>query len=242
MKFNVSNIPVVRSTKNWWQQNNIYYKIAAVCCVCIAVAGGSYVLYRWYRGSREANAHKSLNDCLVIYKDALDQQTQARSDQQKNQNKNLWEEAEIAMRLGYEQNKDSRLAPFFLALQADALLALGHKAQALEVLSRALAELSSSSPYYGLYRTKRALMYMDDEATREQGLAELEQLKHDKKNKFKDMTLFYLGSYFWSINDNAQARGAWQQLIDEFGSLKDAAASPWVEQARTMLASIPESN
>ncbi len=227
---------MMRNTVAWWQDISTMYRLAVVAGLLVLGVAGGYGGYRWYKITVETSAQKSFSDCMYVYKEALNRSIQPSTQEQEKQGKNLWEEAEIAFKLAYQQHTHSDLAPFFLAFQSDALMHQGKTPEALELLDTAINKIGKKSPYNALYRIKRALIQIDNEALRSNGLQELEKLKNEKNNKFKDMTLFYLGSYFWSMNDLDQARSIWQQLIDEFGTdTEGPGVSPWVNQAKAVL-------
>jgi len=139
--------------------------------------------------------------------------------------------------IGCEQHKSSALAPYFLVFYADALFKDGQKEEALEKLDRAVQTLPKGSPLLSLYKTKQALIHLDDSWTQEAGLQELKALADDEGNSNRDMALYYLGLYYWTQDKVNDAQMIWQQLVDAFKHEKFG-ASPWAARAKTKLETI----
>src|ERR1700722_16795746 len=76
--------------------------------VLVLMAGGGFYYYN-YRISQQELAQKAFFVCIQEFERA-------------NKNVDLWPEAELAAVTGYRQHSGSSLAPYFLALQAQALV------------------------------------------------------------------------------------------------------------------------
>lgn len=197
--------------------NNLYVRVAGIVCGITLIAGLGVWGYRWHRTGREQKAQEAFSSCVREFERA-------------EQDQNLWGNAELVFRLGYEQNKSSSLAPYFLAFQAEALLHIDKRAEALSCMAKAVAALSTSSPVYNAYATKLALMKMDapEPETQQQGLSELTKLAQNTNNNSRDMALYYLGLYYWTSDDLVKARETWNDLLP---FAEGEFASPWARLA-----------
>ena len=135
-----------------------------------------------------------------------------------------------------DDNSSTDLKPYFLALQADALIKAGNHTQALEVMDAMLAGMSSGDPFMPLFALKRALMSLDaaDQALQDQGLIALQKIASDTSNMHRDAAQFYLGQYYWTRDQLDKAQEVWQELVaqrrDEPGM-----RSPWADLASSKL-------
>lgn len=166
---------------------------------CGLVYGG-YKGYQWMESRREAQAQRAFADVLALAEQA-------------GKTTKQWADVEAACTLGYEQNRSSKLAPFFLIYRADALVAQGKIADAMTVMEDALSKMSSSNPVRALYAVKLALMKLDsaDQAVKAAGMQELEEIA-GQKNAGSDSAAYYVGLHFWLAGDIAKAKDAWKSL------------------------------
>jgi len=183
-----------------------------------------FYAYRWYAVSREKTVQKIFSEQVMEF-------NKARTPEQ-------LEAMVIDCKSGHDQYASSHLAPYFTAYEVDALLKLGKKTEALASLDGLIASLSGSNPLIHVYKTKRALLKfdIDDVATQEAGLKELQQLAEDVKNNDRDLAQFYLGLHYYGADDLANAKKVWQDLIEL--SLDSKNPSPWAEQAKQRLESL----
>ncbi len=140
-----------------------------------------------------------------------------------------WANATLAAKTGYRTYKNSSLAPYFLALEAEAQLQQNNIKEGINLLQDALNQMGSKSPFYYLFKTKLARIKLDveDLAIQTEGFNELKALAEDTANKQRDEALYYLGEYYASHDDAANAHEAWQKLINEFAVIQDSTMSPW---------------
>jgi len=185
--------------------------------------GSSFLLYRAYVVYREQAAQNALAQYIQEYHQIKDGKPAD------------WQRVAALFQLGSEQQSNSYLAPYFLLFQAEALLRENKKQEALTVMDK-LVEQSVNSPLLSLFKTKRALIKLDesDETVQKSGLEELEKLAENKKNKFRDTAQFYLGYYHWVNNSIAQAQTIWQTLVDDQYKEK-LAPSPWLDFVKKKL-------
>lgn len=190
---------------------NAYVRIVLGLLLVGAASWGVYFGYMAYRSYRNQEAQKVLSICLEEYTKALSGANE------------LWPSVEMSCQLGYEQNRSSDLAPYFLAVKAEALLHQGKKSDVQEVLDTMMQSLPTSSPLHYAYATQKALIEMDadDPMVAQKGLDSLKVLADTKSNHNRDLALYYLGLYHWSHDQVEQAQDVWQELT------KDFATSPW---------------
>lgn len=211
------------------KQESSYMKYARALfgiVVGVALLGSAYWGYFSYKTSQEKQAQKILSECIEQFERASYPGSMG----------SLWPSVEMACQLGYEQHSSSSLAPYFLAYEADALLAQKKDNEAIAVMGNMMNLLSSDSPLYDMYATKYALMQLDaaDEKTHVDGLNALQALGSKESNKQKDIALYYLGSYYESVNDIAAAKNTWEQLV-AIESPDAEYASPWIAHVKERL-------
>jgi hypothetical protein len=204
-----------------------YTKIIVLGLGASVVLGGSALLYRWYRSGQERAAYKQFAECAQKY---------ARNAQAANAE---WDEAVACFKSGSQAYGSTNMGAYFLGLEAQALIEQGKKDEALVVMDTMMKNISTSSPLYMLYKTKRALLRLDmeDEMLKASGLEELTNLAYNNSNIYNDVALYYLGYYYWVTGNNGEAKKSWQTLVD---SKQDelAAPSPWAQQASILLPQI----
>ena len=201
----------------------------------IGVAGAcSYFGYRWYVVSREQKAQVQLADHLQEYQRAV-------VSSEKTGSKDELLQLESLFATDYDQHKKSAIAPLFFSFQADAQVKQGKYTQAIDTLQSAINALPEKSPLIVLFKTKRALVQLDnqDDAMQQLGLRELVQLARDKDNHFSDIALFYLGRYYWAHDKIDDAKKAWQELVDT-PAYTQQFPSPWAQEAHEKLKLIAE--
>jgi len=192
---------------------NRYVQIIMIVFLLAVTSGGMYFGYSAYRSYRNKKAQTILSACLEDYLHAVSGATE------------LWSTVEMNCQLGYEQNKSSDLAPYFLAVKIEALLHQGKKTQVQSLLDTMINGFSASSPLYYLYQTQKALIELDldDVDIAQKGLESLKSLAVNTQNKNRDVALYYLGLYYWSHDQIPQAQELWQELVKQFP------ASPWAK-------------
>ncbi len=135
----------------------------------------------------------------------------------------------------YQKHAGSSLLPYYLNYKVRILLHQDKRDEALEVLNTIIAS-KSGSPMLSLYHIERALIQLDgnDDEQRKLGLNALQILAQDKSNQYRDSAQFYLGRYYWAMNDIDGARQVWQQLVDDQRDEK-MSPSPWVSYVQDKL-------
>lgn len=187
-----------------------------------AAAAGVY-FYSNYRTQREQAAQFDFAECFQEFRKA---QLEATG----------WEEVEFACKAGYKQHPNSVYAPFFLAMEAHSLAEQQKVDQAIETMQESIKALSSTSPFYNMYKIKLALMKLstEDSSLKAAGVSELQSLADDSSNKQRDEAMYYLGYQYVSSGDLNKGYDIWRQLVDTFGNSSDS-KSPWAEFAKKKL-------
>ena len=190
--------------------------------IAVALMGGWYYV-NVYQVQEDARAHATLSEVLT-------EVTRATSKPE------VWQDVEIAARTGYRQHKGSSLAPYFVAIEADALLQQGNTQEGISKLSEAINSLSKDAPLAHLYQLKLARLHLANTDTQSQGLATLQKLAQTEDSLVHDEALYQLGVYYAQQQESEQARATLQKLVDTY---KDAdeqlGQSVWVSLAQDQL-------
>lgn len=135
----------------------------------------------------------------------------------------------------YKKHANSFLLPYYLGYKVRILLNQNKKDEALATLDKMIVDMPGS-PILSLYQMERALMQLDntDDAVKVTGLETLKKLSQDSNNKFRDSAQYYLGRYYWAMNQVDLAREVWQQLVDEQHD-EIMSPSPWVSHVQDKL-------
>lgn len=192
-------------------------KIVSVIALIGLIAGG-YFWYRSYTVSQTQAAQKVLSSCLAEYEKVRNNGTPTQ-----------WQTLQTMCSVGYEKHKNSSVAPYFLAIQADALLAQGQAEQALSLLDTMIAGLPTASPVYDLYKTKKLLIEIDqsEDPLQSPAFEALKTFAYDSQNSQADYALYYIGEYYWHAQQFDQARTVWKDLESRFKSDTKDGQSPW---------------
>lgn len=206
-----------------------FFKEIAIGLLFVLATVGGFYIYRVWNAGKEQEAQKIFEECFQEYQRAL------------NSTDELWSDVTMMSKLGYDRYSTTAIAPFFLGLQADALLWQGKKTEALALLDQMIQKMAYNNPLIFLYKTKRALIKCDsdDVGLQEQGHSELQALAHDQNNTQADEAYYYLGYGYWLHNDLSQAKQVWQELVEKFKKDDSRAASLWALLAEQKLKQIP---
>ncbi len=199
----------------------IRYLLFLVCCALLGLT--IWGAYAYFEAKKVEEAQKAFSQALTEF----EKNVQAERAMQH------WEEVISAFDAGYQKYGGTPFAPYFLAYKAQSLLYANKPEAALEVTAHVVNGAKKSSPLYYLYATKLALMKIDgvDQAMREQGLGDLENLASDIKNPQRDWAAYELGAYFLAVGNKGRANQVWAQLAARGGS-----NSVWAISAQRQLA------
>ena len=200
----------------------------------VATGYGSFKVYTWFFVRKEVAAQTSFAESFEEYAQVLDVSLDQK--QTKDAIEKQWEDLMVVLKAIDQKHGNTVYGDGAKALQVDVLLQEGKTKEALEVLESLCNELSSGSSLYYMYATKRALV-MIDAGTVVEGIAQLESLANDVNNKYSDTPAFYLGYYYWSINDVTKAKEVWKQFI-VVDQQKPESVSPWAAIVQSKLSQI----
>jgi predicted negative regulator of RcsB-dependent stress response len=204
--------------------NKYHAAVHGVLAGTALVAVGWYG-YNWYSVKQEYRAQRDFAESAEDYYKLFASAKNAKA----------WQDIEQGLAFRAQQNKSSRLAPYFKVYQADALLQEGKTEDAMQLLNNAIQDLKQDSPLYFLYRIKRALIKLDasSEEMRKEGDSELDQLSQDIHNSYRDMAAYYRGYYAWNRGNKAEARQIWSNI-----NKVATPNSPWAQLAFVKLQGI----
>lgn len=185
--------------------------------VIVACAGQAYRWYTAYGAQRD-------QQMLAVSLKEVQEAQEASQDE-------AWAQAQESLTHAYGATGGSGVSANIIGLQAHTLVQQGKLAEALAALDQLLAKMSSSSPLYSAYQIERALIALDlDDAS---GIAQLQKVADDANSLYRDKALYYIGSYYWSKDDQEAAKAAWQKLMElDAKSSSEHAKSPWAAMAR----------
>lgn len=190
--------------------------------VAVGLMIGAAVYFRMSRLKLEASAQQALSESLDDFNKAFD-------------NPELWYDVEISAKTGYKQFSSSSLAPYFLVLQAEALMQQGKIQDSLAIMDSMLKSLVTNSPLYYLFKIKYARMKLDSNDANQEasGLQDLIALSNDKKNNQQDEARYYLGLHYMNHDDLEKAHMVWQELVK--AEQDSETISPWALMAEQAL-------
>jgi hypothetical protein len=195
--------------------------VGAGAGLVVLLAAGLYG-YHYFGVQKEQAANTVLGDCMSQFDQAA-------------QGKASFADVATMCQAGYEKFKNTKVAPYMLAIQVDALLGEQKQQEALDTINTMLAQISSSSPLYPLYSLKQALLKIDmpDEAINQSGLQELEKLAADTSNIYNDAAQFYVGFYYNTHGNAQKAKEVWTNLVAINDTVTDdQGRSPWAAMAQ----------
>ncbi len=189
-------------TQEIWTQKRI--NTAAGILALAGLAGAGWFGYSWYMRSKEQVAYKDLAESIDGY-------VKSRIS---GGNAEKWIDVERGFQAGAKRNTSSKLQPYFLAFEADALIEQGKIKEAAILIDKAVGMISRDNPLYFLYAIKRALIKIDssDEGMEKQGRQELAALAKDTANPMQDMARYYSGLDALSQGDKTAARNFFQEI------------------------------
>lgn len=208
--------------------------LAGVAGIAMAATG-----FNWYWHSTQESAQKAFFQTLRFYNGAVTKRDKAlitddvieyASEQEK------WATVVQQYEKAYEQHKRAGIGPMFRIYQADALVAQGKQDEAIVAVEEVVRDIASRE-IQEFVKLKLALMKLDStkQAVQSEGLATLKAIAEDVTGNCHEAGLYYLGYYYFSTNDSAQARNYWQQLMVKYGMKDDRHQSGLAEQARGKL-------
>lgn len=221
---------IVNMLRTIWREEVFSYRYGRELAFALlfgALFFGGYQGFQWYKANRERSAQYAMAEAI----DEIDKANYYLLDS-KERNVQLaqqyYKDAQLAFDVMDNTHANSDLIPYSYAFKADIALRQGDHAQALDLLNKAIAQMSYKDKLYGMMLVKRSLVRIDsqDEQT---GVAELEKYAQDSKNKAADTAAFYLGYYYFTHDKQSDAIRVWTALRDSMKNVdKKSAQSPWL--------------
>lgn len=193
--------------RNYRSNNNQTGWLISVAVGLVALGAAGWYGYSWYSKKREAAAHKDLAENIDEFYNKLGTV----------KSETFWADIERAFATGAKAHKHSKLYPYFLAYEADALVHQGKFNEAIDVMKTMLSKLDKSNAFYPMYATKLALIKTDapNIDVQKEGQAELEKLSQDSNNPLQDMALYYLGLLAAHRSDTTKAKEIWHAIVNK---------------------------
>lgn len=175
--------------------------------IILVILVADIVGYRWYSRRYNDRAQMALSQAIEVLDKAATGNVPT-----------LWKEAENAFRDGYQRYPRSTAAPYLLSYWADAVVHQGDLARGIDLMNKAIAVLSKSSPLYHPFLVKRALMQLDSPtaAVAAEGKKALHACAQDKQNKSRDEAIYFEGLIAFDSGNRAEAEKIWQELFTSF--------------------------
>lgn len=202
-----------------------YMKIVYVGVSALALLVLGWFAFHSYEIYQGKKAQRILGESLQEFQTAM------------NTVQPQWAEVQLMSELGAQQASGSALHPFFLAMQAQAT-AQQHKVdEAVVYMQQAIDGLPTDSPYKTYFALTKSLMQLDasTQEEKDKGFASLQTFASDTANPYRDAALYHVGDYYSAMNDAAQAKEAWLQLVAQSSAFT---GSPWVALAQQKLATL----
>jgi len=195
--------------------------------------------YSYYNHYSQAQAHKAFQDALKYYQASVapgartyikDDIIEFGSDEDK------WKKVEEVFKTAYDKHKGAGIGPMFRILQSEALVNLHKIDDAVTLLESAVKALPSHE-MRDFYKLKLALVKLESptETIRKAGFAELKAIAENAAHLANEAGLYYLGLYFWTQKDFAQAKNYWQQLMVKYGMKEARDQSGFTELVKAKL-------
>ena len=211
-------------------RGHLEHKLTRQVVIVAVVAGvvvGGYYLNSYFSESRQRKAIVAFDDAMAVYQTAITDEM----DFTKKNNKQVWDEAEMAFQVAYQQNSRSTFAPFFLLYQAKALIAQGQMSEAVKLVNQAVSSLSSSSPFYYPARIMQASVLID--SGDQTAVAKLKALAEDYKNDYQAMAQYYLAQYYLSQDQSDAATDLFNKIAAAAPGVDGRA--PWSDLAKDFI-------
>ena len=233
------------------------YKLhALVITLMVTLLGGGYFLYDSYKEGIEVKAHADFIEAMQFFdarvegdfRGAASEDVESFDTAEKK-----WSKVVEVFDDAYVKNKKAAIAPMFLTHKAEALINLNRLDEAIEVLKAALS-MHFPSTLKQFYLLKFALMQVDSESYRSEGLEILEALTDEHqfidlikktsigdsvklpndKNYVHDLALFRLGEHYWFTKRFDQSKNYWNRLLIKYGK-ETKNPSVWADKAMEKL-------
>ena len=219
------------------------YKIHIISTISIVVAlsVGTFG-YFYYKQNREERAFRALTTALEYFdapitkaEDRKDDDLSIFGKKEFSNEQEKWQKVESVFREEYNNFRNSNIASFFLAYQAEALIKQSKLHDAAEVLSIAIPKMSDKDAK-SFYNIKLALVQIDtkENVSIQNGLERLRSIASEENNPAHDLSLYHLGEYYWNQKNFKEAKNYWNQLVLKYDQ-DSKYPSPWSSEAKKKL-------
>ncbi|MFH1254670.1 MAG: hypothetical protein V1646_04550 [bacterium] len=200
-----------------FKKAKVYQQVLVAAGVGAIVLGSVVFGYAYYKNKVRAAAYKDFMSAMQSYDGVIKNKKVSSnypSVKQFESESDKWAQTEQAFRQGYQNYKNTELAPAFLAFQAEALLNLGKVDDAIKILKDVVAQVKSEE-IKDSYKVKIALISMDkkDEKAQSEALNELIAIANNDGSVANEVALYQVGSYFWNQKKYNEAKDYWQRLL-----------------------------
>ena len=203
----------------------------------LLVLAALVVGYSYYNKYAQMRAHKEFMELVRFHESPVTGKTvMSETVVEFSTDEEKWKKIAEAAKAGYQKNKGSGLASMFRCYQADALAVLGKTDEAIDLLESSVRDVSHTA-IKDFYKLKISLIKLDSakDLVKKEGFAELKKIAENTKHYANESGLYYLGAYFWTQKDFAQAKNYWQQLMVKYGLKEGKEQSAYAELVRMKL-------
>ncbi len=222
-----------RGRNNIFKKENIFVSILTGAAFVALFGYGCLKGYHFYNERKQKAAQALFSDVLHEYEKVLKEQF--KGEQSAQALAQQWEDVVVGLTSVEADHASTVYGAASYAVHASIAMEKHLYDEAFSFIDLAIKNVSKSSPLYNIYRTKRALMCMDGNKV-EEGIAALKELITDTANNSADTAAFYLGYYYWTNNDIAQAKEIWKFFTLQASNEKPEAVSPWAQIVQSKLA------
>ncbi len=195
----------------------VYQQVLVAAGLGLMVFGAVVFGYSYYKNKVRAAAYKDFMSAMQSYDGVIKNKKMSSNYpgiKQFESENDKWTQTEQIFRQGYQNYKNTELAPAFLAFQAEALLNLGKVDDAIKLLKDVINQVKSEE-LKDSYKVKIALINMDkkDEKVKSEALNELISIANNDSSVANEVALYQVGAYFWSQKNYNEAKNYWQRLL-----------------------------
>jgi predicted Zn-dependent protease len=226
MKFKNQFRSIIKEISYTFEDHTLYqYRKPIISVICgILLLGGSWAFVRWYYTRQSQNMYASLSKILLKLQVAQDSPKTDWVSFEKDFLADVLNDGNLA------NNEYSKM------LQVNILIKQGKKNDAY-ILMEELAFKEPETMLTPFLKIKYALMLLESKDT-EKGIDLLNLIVQEKKSLASDIAQYEKGRYFFLQGDFANAKSAWQDLVDT-QTMEQKDLSIWAQLAEQKLNQIP---
>ncbi len=223
----------------------VYQQLLIIAALGVIILSAAIFGYAFYKNKVRAAAYKDFMSAIQYYDGAVKSKKTSSNYpgvKQFESENDKWVQTEQVFGQGYQNYKNTELAPAFLAFQAEALLNLGKVEQAIKIFKDVVNQVKSEE-IKDSYKVKIALINMDNKDAKIQSdaLNELIAIANNDNSVANEIALYQVGSYFWTQKKYNEAKNYWQRLLVKT-TAKSGQASVFAGEVREKLSLISAEN